>query len=64
MFFALLRFFKSIIIPKPELTSNPERSAPKESEPSTKSSVINKDEAQFGIKPMIEVNNGARYLLL
>ena len=64
MFFADFLFLKSISIPNPELTNNPESNAPKDKEPLMNNSVINKLEAQLGIKPIIDVNNGAKYLLV
>lgn len=64
MFFIDFLFLRSIIIPKPELTNNPDSKAPKDNEPLINNSVINKLEAQLGIKPIIDVNNGAKYRLL
>ena len=62
IFLIAFLFLRSIIIPKPELTNNPESNAPKDNEPLINNSVINKDEAQLGINPIIEVNNGVKYL--
>ena len=62
--FATFLFFNRTIIPSPELTNNPAKSAPKERDPSAKSLVISKLLAQLGIRPMMEANNGVRYLLL
>ena len=52
MFFALFLFFKSIIIPRPELTNKPDKSAPKDKVSLTNNSVINNDDEQLGIKPI------------
>ena len=52
--------FKSTITPKPELTSRPANNAPKDNEPLTNNSVIKMLEAQLGINPTNEANNGAR----
>ena len=62
-FFAVFVFLRSSIIPKPEFTNNPDSKAPNGIAPSINNSVINKLEAQFGIRPMIEQYNGERYLL-
>ena len=64
MFFAVFLFLKSINVPNPELTNNPESNAPKDKEPLINSSVINKLEAQLGINPIMAVNNGAKYRLV
>ena len=60
MSFAVFLFFKRIIIPKPELTSNPARSAPKERELDIYNSVIRMLLAQLGINPTMEENRGAK----
>ena len=60
---ALFLFFKSSIIPRPELTSNPASKAPNEMSSSANNFVISRLEAQLGIKPIIEANNGVKYLL-
>ena len=49
--------------PKPELTNKPANKAPKDKVPDKYNSVIKTLEAQFGIKPIIDVNRGAKYLL-
>ena len=56
-------FLSKTIIPRPELTNNPANKAPKERVPSANNLVIKRLDAQFGINPMIEANNGVRYLL-
>lgn len=49
-------------IPKPELTSKPPHKAPKERFPPTNNSVNKSDDAQLGIKPIIQENRGDMYL--
>ena len=51
-------------IPNPALTNKPANKAPNDKLPSTNSSLNNKEEAQLGIKPIIEANNGAKYLFI
>ena len=46
--------------PKPELTNKPANKAPNDNVPDKYSSVIKTLEAQFGISPIIDVNNGAK----
>ena len=62
-FLALFLFFNKIIIPSPALTNNPANKEPKGREPSINNSASNKEEAQLGIKPIIEAYNGVKYLL-
>ena len=60
---AFLMVFLSLnktVIPKPELTNNPAKSAPNDKLPEINSSVIKILEAQFGIRPTIEENKGAK----
>ena len=52
--------FNKTITPKPELTNKPANKAPNDNEPLTNNSVIKMLEAQLGIKPTIDANNGAR----
>ena len=46
--------------PKPELTNKPANKAPKDKVPDKYSSVIKTLEAQLGIRPIIDVNKGAK----
>ena len=62
-FLAVFMFLSKSIMPRPELTNKPANKAPNCNAPSRYNSVINKLEAQFGIKPMIEQYKGDRYLL-
>ena len=50
-------------MPRPELTSRPQTKAPNERFPPTNNSVSRSDDAQLGIKPIIEVNKGAKQRL-
>ena len=62
--FTLCLFLSKIIIPKPELTNNPPSKAPNDNELDIYNSVIRMLEAQLGISPMIDENNGDKYLLV
>ena len=53
-------FLIKTIIPKPELTNKPAKSAPKEMEPVTYNSVINRLDAQLGIRPIMALNKGVK----
>ena len=64
IFFALFLFLKSIIIPKPAFTNKPESNAPNDKLPSMNNSLSNNEDAQLGIKPIIEANNGDKYLFI
>ena len=64
MFFKDRLFFINTSIPKPELTNKPPDNAPKDSELDKYNSVNKSEEAQFGIRPIIDANNGAKYLLI
>ena len=64
MFFALLRFLSKTIKPNPALTNSPDVKAPNDKLPSINNSDNNNEEAQFGIRPIIEENNGDRYLFI
>ena len=51
-----------IMTPKPELTNKPANKAPNDKVPDKYNSVIKTLDAQLGIKPMMDVNKGAKYL--
>ena len=48
------------IMPRPEFTNKPAKRAPNDNVPDRYNSVIKTLEAQFGIKPIMEVNKGAK----
>lgn len=52
--------FNKTIKPKPELTNKPANKAPNDKLPEMNNSVIKIDEAQLGIRPIIEANKGAK----
>ena len=64
VFFALLRFFNKTIKPNPALTNSPDVKAPNDKLPSINNSDNSNEEAQFGIRPIIEENKGDRYLFI
>ena len=55
-------FFNKTSIPRPELTSKPPTKAPKERLPPINNSLISKELAQLGIKPIKQEYNGVKYL--
>ena len=56
-------FLSKTIIPKPEFTNKPESKAPKGMLPFIYKEEIRTLLEQLGIKPIIEENNGVKYLL-
>ena len=52
------------MMPKPELTRRPANKAPKDNVPDKYNSLTKTLEAQFGIRPIIEANKGAKYLFV
>ena len=58
IFLALFLFLNNIIIPKPAFTNKPDNNAPNERLPSMNSSLKSNEDAQLGIKPIIDANNG------
>ena len=61
VFLRFLCSLNKIMTPKPELTNNPANKAPKDNVFDKYNSVIKTLEAQLGIRPIIDVNNGAKY---